>query len=164
MASHFIVRHTIDSYTGWSIETIKCNCSLMELKRSSPMIFFSRKFGEVLIFWCLKRARWKKFRIVPKWFVFQPDPIQHKISPQIPEHIWSPKQIDLSLNTLDDIPRCPLKMIKYPSGVNRHQQTKKLPDTPEPCQDGKHTILAQPRMAGIFFTWPFWNIKILKPP
>ena len=29
-----------------------------------------------LIFWCLKRARWKKFppfRIVPKWCVFQPD-------------------------------------------------------------------------------------------
>ena len=38
--------------------------------------FSSRKFRVVLIFWCLKRARWKKFppfsfRVVPKWCVFR---------------------------------------------------------------------------------------------
>ena len=56
-------------------------------------------------------------------------------------------------------------IIKAASGVtdtNRLKQT--LPDTPEPCQDGKHTILAQPWKAGIVFTWPFWDIKISKPP
>ena len=46
--------------------------------------------------------------------------------------------------------------------TNRLKQT--LPDTPEPCQAGKHTILAQPWKTGVFFTWTFWDIKISKPP
>ena len=37
--------------------------------------------------------------------------------------------------------------------TNRLKQT--LPDTLEPCQDGKHTILAQPWKAGIFSPGPF---------
>ena len=65
--------------TGWLRDTVNCNFSLTDLKSAKnglPQWFSSRKFREVLIFWCLKRARWKKFppfRIVPKWCVFQPD-------------------------------------------------------------------------------------------
>ena len=47
-------------YTGWSKETVNCNFSLMELKsaKNGPAQWFlSRKFSEVLIFWC---PRWKK--------------------------------------------------------------------------------------------------------
>ena len=69
----------ITGTTGWSKETVNCNLYLMELKSTKDGLaqwFFSRKFREVLIFWCLKRARWKKmpyFRVVPKWCVFQTD-------------------------------------------------------------------------------------------
>ena len=65
--------------TGWLRETVNCNFSLAELKSAKnglPQWFFSRKFREVLICLCLKRARWKKFppfRVVPKWCVFRPD-------------------------------------------------------------------------------------------
>ena len=49
--------------TGWLRETVNCNFSLTDLKSAKnglPQWFSSRKFREVLIFWCLKRARWKK--------------------------------------------------------------------------------------------------------
>ena len=78
-SSIFKNRHGKLGCTGWLRETVNCNLSLMDLKSAKNGLlqwFSSRKFREVLIFWCLKRARWKKlpsFMVVPTWCVFQPD-------------------------------------------------------------------------------------------
>ena len=39
-------------------------------------MIFPRKLREVSIYWCIKRAGWKKFPSFRKWCVFQPDLIQ----------------------------------------------------------------------------------------
>ena len=60
-------------YMGYRVIEGHCQKSA---KNGLAQWFSSRKFREVLIFWCLKRARWKKFpsfMVVPKWCVFQPD-------------------------------------------------------------------------------------------
>ena len=92
----------------WPKETVNCNFSLMELKSAKNGLaqwFLSRKFSEVLIFWCPKRSRWKKLpssRVVPKWCVFQPDMVQGCLGVSV-SVCWCPLTPDVAFIIWGDI-------------------------------------------------------------
>ena len=48
--------------TGWSKETVNCNFSLTDMKikkNGKTQTFLEMAYSEVLIFWCLRKGRWK---------------------------------------------------------------------------------------------------------
>ena len=77
------------STTGWSRATVFYDFYLTGIKKHQivkTQPFLWRFYMDILIIWYPQRVRWKKFppfRVVPKWCVFQPDPIQHKLRPQM---------------------------------------------------------------------------------
>ena len=171
---YFLDRKISD--TGWLRETVNCNFSLTELKSAKNGLaqrFSSRKFREVLIFWCLKRARWKKFplfRIVPKWCVFQPDLVT--VSQRKGPHFFFTNGVHYVIHPFSFISlggQSPVLMSELnicgflgppvpengPKWLQGHCDHVRLENTPRWHNHERRES---------FFTWPFWDIKISKPP
>ena len=135
--------------------------------------FSSRKFREVLIFWCLKRARWKKipaFQDCAKVVCF-PAWLGHGV-PKKGSLLFFYKRCPLCYTSLQfhlfgwpkpSSNECTQYLWFFGTSGAR-KWPKMTARTLWPCQAGKHTTLAQPWKTGVFFTWPFWDIKISKPP
>ena len=126
--------------TGWSKETVNCNFSLTDLKDTKYSItqwFLESLHREVLIFWCLKRVRWKKilpFRVVLKWWVG----LVLTWSRPYWAHIYTlihPQSAPTSQNITQIHPNTTpdtLRQHQTPADTKRHRQTSsKIHDNPQ---------------------------------
>ena len=95
------------STTGWSRATVFYDFYLTGIKKhqiGKTQPFLWRFYMDILIFWYPKRVRWKNSRLsgLCQNGVFS-SLTRYSINYALkwtPKDIWSPKQIDLSLNTL----------------------------------------------------------------
>ena len=124
---------------------------------------------EVLIFWCLKRVRWKNilfFRVGSNWWVgsSQTESLMEWVS-NTPKQLWHPKISPISNET-------PLQTPKNKKDTTRYQQTMpnvfKHSHHPlnmhvwvrlEPILNFGKTVKGKN-----FSTWLFSDLKISKPP
>jgi len=120
--------------TGWSKETVDCNISLTEPKKSKTaqtQWFLETLYWEVLVFWCPICLRCKlffRFRVVTKWCYGS---ILQGLRTQIPQNTserlqfpWMPfryPQIPIRHPTYT--PQTPPRHIQGARNVNRRQQT-----------------------------------------
>ena len=124
---------------------------------------------DIFIFWCTKMARWKKFppfRVVPKLCVLDTSWYGSGVSGSVCLSLLVSVNTWCSLyeGTSRDIWECILGTNQFVLVIKCPQVLFEGPVYALSAQAGKQTILAQPWKMGIFFTLPFWDIKISKCP
>ena len=162
--------------TGWSKETVTCKFSQTDLKKKKngkTQWFLESLHREVLIFWCLKRARWNKSclselgqngGLAPAWL------IPHWLSCQ--KHPkWPPSSSDTP-NITQNIPSKHPKTTLNTNDTKRHRHTSSdtlirptdTPRTPLKHSQTPSLHFGTAPKAWLSLTWVFWDIWISKPP